>query len=125
MRKAFNDACEAMRKTFREFEDEFIALQQKYPEFYVAFWNHADYLEALESVQSDLHDATTCEWDPEWDGHSEIERPEFEFRAPDDMEDFCTYMTNYIHEGFDASHGVNWEVLKDAAADYLGENTRA
>jgi hypothetical protein len=125
VRKDFNEARDTMRARFLEFEEKFIALHADYPEFYVAFWNHCDYLEALESVQMDLHDATTCEWDPEWDGHSEIEPPEFKFRAPSDMEDFCTYMSNYIHEGFNAEHGVNWEILKDAAADYLGENTRA
>lgn len=125
MREAFNNACESMRKTFRAFEDEFIALQQKYPEFHLSFWNHADYLEALESVQSDLHDATTCEWDPEWDGHSEIEPPAFEFRAPEDMVAFCKFMSEYLLEYCDGASGIGWELLKDAAADYLGENTRA
>lgn len=118
MREAFNNACESMRKTFRAFEDEFIALQQKYPEFHLSFWNHADYLEALESVQSDLHDATTC------DDVNEV-MPEFEFRAPEDMVAFCKFMSEYLLEYCDGATGIGWELLKDAAADYLGENTRA
>lgn len=118
MSKAYDDALESMRKTFRAFEDEFIALQQKYPEFHLSFWNHADYLEALESVQSDLHDADTC------DDVNEV-MPDFEFHAPKDMEDFCRFMSEYLLENFDAASGINWELLKDAAADYLGDNTTA
>lgn len=123
VRKDFNEARDTMRARFLEFEEKFIALHADYPEFYVAFWNHCDYLEALESVQMDLHDAY------DWDGLEVVDEndevPTFRFCPPKDMEDFCTYMSNYIHEGFDASNGVNWGVLKDAAADYLGENTRA
>jgi hypothetical protein len=114
VRKDFNEARDTMTARFREFEDKFIALKADYPEFYVAFWNHCDYLEALESVQSDLHDAMTC------DDVDEV-MPDFEFRAPSDMTEFCTFMSKYIDEGFDGSHGVDWEVLKDAAASYLGE----
>ena len=121
MSEAYDDALESMRKTFRAFEDEFIALQQKYPEFHLSFWNHADYLEALESVQSDLHDAH------DWDGLEDEngDAPEFEFRAPEDMVAFCKFMSEYLLEYCDGATGIGWELMKDAAADYLGENTRA
>jgi hypothetical protein len=119
MSKAYDDAQESMYKTFCEFESEFIALQQKYPEFHLSFWNHADYLEALEAVQSDLHDAY------DWDGLEDEngDAPEFEFRAPDDMVSFCHFMSEYLLENFDAANGINWGLLKDAAADYMGDVT--
>jgi len=112
-RKDYNEARDTMAARFHEFEAKYIALHADYPEFYVAFWNHCDFLEALESVQIDLHDALDC------DGDADVE--DFKFRAPSDMTDFCTYMSNYLHDNFNAEHGVNWNELKDAAASYLGE----
>jgi len=114
--QGYQDALDTMRARFREFEDKFIALKADYPEFFMSFVNHADYIEALESVQSDLHDALDC------DGDEDVE--DFEFQAPSDMTEFCTFMSKYIDESFDASCGVSWESLKDAAADYMGEVTR-
>jgi hypothetical protein len=113
-RKDYNEARDTMSARFHEFEAKYIALHADYPEFHVAFWNHCDFLEALESVQIDLHDAMTC------DDVDDV-MPAFEFRAPTDMTEFCTCMSNYLRDNYNAEHGVDWNVLKDAAASYLGE----
>jgi hypothetical protein len=106
--KAYNAARDQMAKRFREFEDRFIALQSDFPEFLVSYWNHCDYLDALTHVQTMAYD-------------SDPDVTEFRFRAPKDMVDFCTFMSNTLQEEFHADCGFNWDVLYGVAEEYQGE----
>lgn len=113
--KAYNAARDEMRARFRAFEDRYIALQSDFPEFLVSYWNHCDFLDALAHVQSEAHDDLMAAREM---GERDFD---FKFRAPKDMTDFCTFMTDRLNDGFDAECGFNWGFLYEIAEEYDGE----